>query len=282
MKLLNVDRRSVHLEWNKPQDIPKPLFKLVMNENNQNSVVIYKGFHNYFFVNNLSGGHQYKFKLQMELHNANSKKSVFEKATVSCTTKNDYPSITAFHHSAYQNLPLLFQEFLDTRARDINIYNELGECGLSKACAAGHNDMVLTMLQYGADVNLPNLFTRITPLMTAAYHGHDDIIRILARNDADFTLKDINSKTALHYAVDGSHNDAVKMLLEGNWGDVNSVDSKGWTPLMRAVLMFADLDVIKTLISYGSDLSIKDKNGQDIWQLAHLSNNWKALEILPD
>jgi len=24
------------------------------------------------------------------------------------------------------------------------------------------------------------------------------------------------------------------MLLEGNWGDVNSVDSKGWTPLMRA------------------------------------------------
>jgi len=48
------------------------------------------------------------------------------------------------------------------------------------------------------------------------------------------------------------------------------------------VLMFANLDVIKTLISYGSDLSIKDKNNQDIWQLAHLSNNWKALEILPD
>jgi len=43
-----------------------------------------------------------------------------------------------------------------------------------------------------------------------------------------------NLKTALHYAVDGSHNNAVKMLLEGNWGDVNSVDSKGWTPLMRA------------------------------------------------
>lgn len=86
---------------------------------------------------------------------------------------------------------MLFQEFLDTRARDINIYNELGECGLFKACAAGHNDMVLTMLQYGADVNLPNLFTRITPLMTAAYHGHSDIIRILARNDADSTLKDM-------------------------------------------------------------------------------------------
>lgn len=43
-----------------------------------------------------------------------------------------------------------------------------------------------------------------------------------------------NSKTALHYAVDGSQNDAVKMLLEANWSDVNSVDSKGWTPLMRA------------------------------------------------
>jgi len=104
---------------------------------------------------------------------------------------DDCPSITAFHHSAYQNLPLLFREFLDTRAHDINIYNELGESGLSKACAAGHNDMVLTLLQYGSDVNLPNMYTRITPLMTAAYHGHGDIIRILARNDADATLRDM-------------------------------------------------------------------------------------------
>jgi len=104
---------------------------------------------------------------------------------------DDYPSITEFHHSAYQNLPLLFREFLDTRAHNINIYKELGESGLSKACAAGHNDMVLTLLQHGANVNLPNMFTRITPPMTAAYHGHGDIIRILARNDADATLKDM-------------------------------------------------------------------------------------------
>lgn len=43
-----------------------------------------------------------------------------------------------------------------------------------------------------------------------------------------------NFKTALHYAVDGSQNDAVKMLLEEKWSDINSKDSKGWTPLMRA------------------------------------------------
>lgn len=104
---------------------------------------------------------------------------------------DDYPSVSAFHHSAYQNLPLLFREFLDTRPRDINVYNELGECGLSRACAAGHNDMVLTLLQYGADVNLPSMYTRTTPLMTAAYHGHCEVIRILAHNDADATKKDM-------------------------------------------------------------------------------------------
>lgn len=48
------------------------------------------------------------------------------------------------------------------------------------------------------------------------------------------------------------------------------------------VLLFVKLEVIQTLVDYGSDLSIKDKNGQDVWQLAHLSNNWKALRILPD
>lgn len=104
---------------------------------------------------------------------------------------DDCPSITAFHQSVSQNLPLLFREFLDSRSSDVNVYNELGECGLSKACATGHNDMVLTLLQNGADVNLPNMFTRRTPLMTAAYHGHCDVIRILAHNDADATLKDM-------------------------------------------------------------------------------------------
>lgn len=43
-----------------------------------------------------------------------------------------------------------------------------------------------------------------------------------------------NSKIALHYAVDGSQINAVKMLLERKWSSVNAIDSKGWTPLMRA------------------------------------------------
>lgn len=104
---------------------------------------------------------------------------------------DECPSVTAFHHSTSENLPLLFREFLDTRAKDINVFNELGECGLSKACEAGNGDMVLTLLQFGADVNLPNMFTKMTPLMTAAYHGHSDVIRILAHNDADATLRDM-------------------------------------------------------------------------------------------
>lgn len=107
------------------------------------------------------------------------------------TLLDDCPSITAFHHSAYQNLPLLLREFLSTRAKDINVFNEFGESGLSKACTAGHNDIVLTLIQHGADVNLPNMFTKITPLMTAAYHGHCDVIRILAHNDADAAIKDM-------------------------------------------------------------------------------------------
>lgn len=53
-----------------------------------------------------------------------------------------------------------------------------------------------------------------------------------------------NFKTALHYAVDGSQNNAVKMLLEGKWSDVNSMDSKGWTPIMRAGTKSINLKII--------------------------------------
>lgn len=103
----------------------------------------------------------------------------------------DCPSITEFHHSISQNLPFMFRDFLKTRAKNINVYNELGEFGLYKACVAGNSDIILTMLQYGANVNLPHMFTKTTPLMIAAYHGHCNVIRILAHNDADVALKDM-------------------------------------------------------------------------------------------
>ncbi|XP_050440072.1 fibronectin type 3 and ankyrin repeat domains 1 protein-like [Adelges cooleyi] len=272
---ISAARNSVVLEWNKPPELTDALYQLEVKEKGRNWVVIYKGFGTRFQVNNLSGGFSYQFRLIVKPRGA-----MPIVVTASCVIKNEPPSITQFQQSINQNLPALFREFLDTRPKDINIYNDVGDCALSRACAAGHADMVLTLIQNGADVNLPNMFMKKTPLMTAAFHGRCDIIRILAHNNADAKMRDINNKTALHYAVDGSQNCAVEMLLTKKWSDVNAIDSKGWSPLMRAVIVFSNADLLRTLIDNGADLHMKDITGQDVWQLAHTTNNWEALKVL--
>ncbi|PWY94171.1 ankyrin, partial [Aspergillus sclerotioniger CBS 115572] len=69
----------------------------------------------------------------------------------------------------------------------------------------------------------------------AAYHGHENIIRILL----DFGVTDLDSKdkygrTPLSHAVLTRHDNVVKLLLSTGIPDPNCRDDDGQTPLAQA------------------------------------------------
>ena len=72
---------------------------------------------------------------------------------------------------------------------------------LLSACEDGKTDMVVLLLDNGADINCKSVFDKFTPLHEAAGHGHVDTVRLLLDQGADRTIRDnVGGYTALGYA----------------------------------------------------------------------------------
>ena len=61
------------------------------------------------------------------------------------------------------------------------------------------------------DLNHPDIIG-YTPLMTASYHGHTEVVRVLLAAGADKDLRNKKGKTALDLAI-GEKKDACAALL---------------------------------------------------------------------
>ena len=74
---------------------------------------------------------------------------------------------------------------------------------------------------------------RITPIMLAAYKGHDPAVARLLALGADVGHTDTKRQSAAHWAcLDGDHSSVLTRLLAG--ADMNGCDNRKRTPLMLA------------------------------------------------
>ncbi|MFA5138797.1 MAG: ankyrin repeat domain-containing protein [Elusimicrobiota bacterium] len=104
---------------------------------------------------------------------------------------------------------------------------------LQKAAMRGDAEEVRGLLDGGADVNKPNLWTNSFPLIDAAKAGHLEVVKMLLDDKADINARDLKGRSALMAAAAGGHAGVVEELL--NRGSlVMTSDDKGTTPLMYA------------------------------------------------
>lgn len=61
--------------------------------------------------------------------------------------------------------------------------------------------MVKLLIAAQADVNAARSSDKVTPLMSAAYQGHKDVVEALLAAGADKTLKDGDGQTAKYWAT---------------------------------------------------------------------------------
>jgi len=186
-----------------------------------------------------------------------------------------------------------------------------GKTALMLAAKDGNQARVEHLLQEGADLNKANK-NGGTPLMYAALGGNVEIVQLFIQKGAELDEVAKNGWSPLMIAAAKGYAGVAGELL-GNAADPNLTDVYGWSPLMRAVyegreeivrllvnetstrlnlsgesgitaLHVAAIQgyahLVKILLEYGADKSIRDESGRTAYQIAQLNNDIDVLDLL--
>lgn len=118
-------------------------------------------------------------------------------------------------------------------------------------------------LTEGADINYQG-DDGVTPLLSAINHGKEDLVVTLVKKGADLD-DDYSGETALDIAIASGLNKAVTTMLDKNAPSQNSDDL-----LIRAIQNKLSLESLNKIISLGSDVNYVNDNGSSVLATALL------------
>ncbi len=132
-----------------------------------------------------------------------------------------------------RNLPEVVGIFCRDARVDVNFVNEHGVTPLIHACTAGFRQVVHELLLHPEiDVDATDA-SKATALLRACRHNYVDIVIILLQSGANVNQADQRGDTPLLLATKCGHLKVVKALLQYG-ADVNVQDSYGTTVLLAA------------------------------------------------
>ena len=121
------------------------------------------------------------------------------------------------------------------KGADVDARDSLGETALQKAVKLGHDKIIRILIDRGADINVQDRFGE-TAILKCAKNGKKKIATLLLERGANVNVKNVENETALIKAVENGYDKIVALLLN-NHASVNERDKNYRTPLMLAAGM---------------------------------------------
>ncbi|KAF5296680.1 hypothetical protein FQR65_LT10221 [Abscondita terminalis] len=225
---------------------------------------VYWGTNTVFLVKNLSPCRSYNFRIQCLEQNwiyFKSATSLIPYFVMHMSRAVKFGDTSIIRKIATKK-PIL----LETESKE-------GDTPLIRAIKNQNFQMVLFLINIGANVNTCIALNQRTPLMVALYHPNLQIAGLLIDKGANQKAIDCNQMNAFHYAIDSNIFKNVKFCLNYDFS-INAVDNKGWTGLLRSVVLECSDQIIKYLLKNGADPLIKDKNGSDFYDHLKINNRY--------
>jgi ankyrin repeat protein len=174
------------------------------------------------------------------------------------------------------------RELLDSNPTLIESRDEGGRTPLRAAVFCGHTYIVLLLLKRGAKAELPPIHQAVldgniervrelldgnptlieswdevgrTPLRTAAFCGHTDIVRLLLDRGANIEAATTGGWPPLLTAAQNGHTDTVRLLLYKG-AKIETANSHGGTPLLYAAQQ-KHLEIVKLLAIQGANINMQ-------------------------
>ncbi|KAL8969386.1 MAG: hypothetical protein Q9183_002019 [Haloplaca sp. 2 TL-2023] len=186
------------------------------------------------------------------------------------------------HHAVWAGDRRRIYEFLSGGV-DINSRNSDGGTALHLAVYCpprleNLTSIVEMLLEYGADVNLPNESKGKTPLHIAAWHCENTILLQLLQHGANINDTDRSGRTALYLAVSSRRKESNVTTLLNVGANLNIADHNGMTALHVATQNHQASIVLK-LLGHGADINAKDPFGRTALHIA-TADSWSWIQLV--
>ncbi|XP_048248982.1 serine/threonine-protein phosphatase 6 regulatory ankyrin repeat subunit B-like isoform X2 [Haliotis rufescens] len=166
-------------------------------------------------------------------------------------------------------------DLLVSKHADLTLVDNNGDSLLHSACFGG-NTAIVQYLVSPSNVNTRGQYG-LTPVMMAAFEGHQSVLDLLVSKDADLTLVDNNGDSLLHNACYGGNTAIVQYLVSQS--NINTRGQNGWTPVMMAAFK-GHQSVFDLLVSKKADLTLVDKKGNSLLLIACEGGNTAIVQYL--
>jgi Carboxypeptidase regulatory-like domain/Ankyrin repeats (many copies) len=162
---------------------------------------------------------------------------------------------------------------------DVNIVDaDTDTTALMEAVDNGNQEMVIVLLNAGADVNTKNKYGG-TALLMLREQTTDEIVRTLITAGAKVNSKDEEGNTPLMIAASLGNAPVLQALLEAG-AKVNAKNKDGETALMKAAAGEGHIEVVRALLIAGADVNKENNDGETALKLAEDYENLEIANLL--
>ena len=105
-----------------------------------------------------------------------------------------------------------FQSLYGYRAINIDTFDATGKACIHIASERGHDHIIDYLLSKGSNIDLTTTKDNITPLMLACCENKLECINKLLKGGALIFKKNLSGFTAMHYAAQGDHVEAIALV----------------------------------------------------------------------
>lgn len=149
---------------------------------------------------------------------------------------------------------------------------------IGAANSGKYDKVVMLVEQKNHDINILDR-TGNTPLIHAAWKGHNKIVKYLISKGADVNHQEQTSaQAAIHIATVFNNIDVIKTLVEAG-ADINIQKTNGSTAVLIAAVN-KRVDIAEYLISKGADLTIANNEGTTPLSHAKDQNDQQMIALL--
>jgi ankyrin repeat protein len=165
-------------------------------------------------------------------------------------------------------------------AIELNDHQLTRNKSLLDAAESGDVELTHHLLQTSRDELDSTDARHWTPLIVAAFNGHDLVTRMLLEAGANTAAQDKSGYTALHWAAYNGQTRIVKLLLDGQ-AAIDARSQSGWTPLMQAAAR-GHLGVAILLVDRGAEVNASSQDGATALLKAAANGHLDVVKLLLD